>query len=223
MCVKGFGVACAAFDAADTHEAEEGFGIKPEAFCLGGEVFHEVLGLSAGEEVGDFDVGVWSVEVAVELGDFVFEEGVVAPGIAGEFADDAVVLVEVVAIVGENEVGVEEAFEGFEFVLDLGLLGGKVAVAEGVEDDFLFAGALEELAGTALGLGVAEVVGTEDGPPDFGFRAQLQELEDGAAGADFDVVAVCAEAEQAEGAIGGGGEIECLHDNWSVGRLRGWS
>ena len=73
-------------------------------------------------------------EVAVVLGDLVLQHRVVAPGVPGQLRDQAVVLVPVVAEVGEDEVGRPVTLERLEVLLHPGAGVGEEAVAVRVDD-----------------------------------------------------------------------------------------
>ena len=62
--------------------------------------------------------GVRRAHVAVVLRDLVLEDQVVAEGVPGELAAEPVVLVQVGALVGEDQVGREVGLQPLEEVLD---------------------------------------------------------------------------------------------------------
>ena len=76
------------------------------------------------------DVGVRPTEIAVALHDLVLEDEMVPEGVVGQVRDEPVVLVPVVAVVREDDVGPHLVLERLEVVLDLDRGVREVAVAE---------------------------------------------------------------------------------------------
>ena len=63
-------------------------------------------------------VGVRAPEVAVPLRDLVLEDEVVTEGVPGQVAHEAVVLVEIVARMCQDKIGVDPGLQALEDVLD---------------------------------------------------------------------------------------------------------
>ena len=137
-------------------------------------------------------------EVAVVLRDLVLEHEVVPPGVPGEVRDEPVVLVPVVPVVGEDEVGRALALERLERLLHRRAGVGQEPVPELVHDDARARHARQEGRCGGARLGGPRRRRAEDHPrhldvPEGG------EAEHRAAAADLDVVAVGAEREDAPG------------------------
>ena len=148
---------------------------------------------------GDEDVR--RAEVAVVLRDLVLEDQVVTPRVPRELGHQAMVLVPVVAVVGEDQVGIHVGLELLEVVLDLGTHPGEVALPEALDADVLLARAGQEVLGGVLRLGCPDVVRAEHDPVETSGRELLGETQDGAAATDLDVVAVSPEAQDVERVI----------------------
>ena len=92
--------------------------------------------LLARQLLGDGDEDVRRTEVAVVLRDLVLEDQVVAERVPRELADEAVILVEVMPRVREDQIGIDSAFissnTSFTSVADV----REVPVAKPVHDDF---------------------------------------------------------------------------------------
>ena len=78
----------------------------------------------------DVDVEVRAAELAVELGHLELEDEVVPERLPGQLADEPVVLVEVVAVVGQDQVRPHRALDRFEQLLERRPGVRKVTVAE---------------------------------------------------------------------------------------------
>ena len=59
---------------------------------------------------------IWRSEIAVVLRDLVLEDEVIAPRVPGELRNEAVILMPIVAVVSEDEVGREVALQRLELV-----------------------------------------------------------------------------------------------------------
>ena len=116
-------------------------------------------------------------------------------GIPGEFAQGAVILVKVVAGVGEDEVGFERAFDLLETIFHLGAVIGKKTIAETFDDDSTIRGALQKPSRTFLRFPLTVRVRTEDNPADFAGLRLAEQMEQRSTAADLDIVAVSTEAE----------------------------
>ena len=81
------------------------------------------------------DEDVRPPEVAVDLGDLVLEDQVVPERVPSELAREPVILMEVVAGMGEHELGIEPPLQLLEHVLDLRADVGKKAVPKAVHLD----------------------------------------------------------------------------------------
>src|SRR5262249_10711196 len=138
-----------ALDAAEAEDRLERRGPEPRARRLAGERGEDVLHLSPRHRVGKGHVEVGRRELALVLGDLVLEDEVVAPGVPREARDLRVVLMQVVAVVREDDVGGDASLERLERVLELGADPGEVALAEVMDVD----GRRAELRGAGPRLG----------------------------------------------------------------------
>ena len=94
----------AALDATQPGQPEERLRAEPVSVALGRVRRDQQVGLLPSGPCRDVDVEVRPAQVAVELGDLELEDQVVAERLPGQLADEPVVLVEVVAVVGQDEV-----------------------------------------------------------------------------------------------------------------------
>ena len=137
-------------------------------------------------------------EIAVVFRDLVLPHEMVAKGVQGEFRQRAMILVQIVAAMGQNERRTIVAFEIFERLLDAGELGRKEAVAEAVHAHRRFAAAerAEKSAGTPLRFGPAFVIAAEDDPAHLRAGPFAEQPQQQSAAADLDVVGMSAEAQE---------------------------
>src|SRR6266496_1028551 len=98
------------FDAAQAKQAEKQVLGKPLFVALSAEVFHEPLDFFAANGVGERGKKIGRTEVRIVLGNFVFEDKMVSERIPGEFANHAMVLMEVVAKMSKDQIGGELFF-----------------------------------------------------------------------------------------------------------------
>ena len=111
-----------------------------------------------------------------------------APGVPGQLIDDAVVLVEVVASVSENQVRRNRSLEGFKVFFNFNILRGKEAVAKVQDRDRLFLRALQEQVRTADGFLLAASPRAKNDPVELQVAAGAKQFEDRTPATDLDIV-----------------------------------
>ncbi|HQK17298.1 MAG TPA: hypothetical protein PLJ27_07585, partial [Polyangiaceae bacterium] len=185
------------FDAANPKESVEGIGRKPRATVLTLEALADVRHFPAARRPIQLNIEVWRPQVSVVLDDLVFEDQVIPEGVPGQFADQPMVLVQVMTVVRENDVGLENALQLLEGVLDFRADVREVAVPKSLGDDRLLrAFSQKHLRALDRFLG-PRGLGAENDPVNlraFQFREQT---EDCSAAADLDIVAMRPEKQQA--------------------------
>src|SRR6266566_2734794 len=155
-----------------------------------------MLGLSARGVAQQGHVEIGLPQVAIPLGDLVLQNQGIAERLPGDVRHEPVILVTVVAAMGENHVRRERSLDCFQHVLDLAEGGGEMPVAELVDVYPARSGPGQELAGALPGLALAGSSGTaEDDPMTVHVAPRPEEREDRAATADLDVVGVGAETK----------------------------
>ena len=88
-------------------------------FCLWErEAFDDNLNLPRTDRLLQRKEEVGLAQIAVVLGDLVLQDQVVSERVPGQVGDQAVVLMPVVAVVSEHQIGVELPLQGLEPVLD---------------------------------------------------------------------------------------------------------
>ncbi len=114
--MKSFGETAGtiAFNTANPHKGLKGIRSKPMVVGLGRETVHDTLYLSFALARIQWNKCIGLSQVAVVLGNFVFENQVIPEGIPGQTRYLGMILMKVITIVGENEIGIDISFDVFE-------------------------------------------------------------------------------------------------------------
>lgn len=105
------------------------------------------------------------------------------------------ILVQIMAAVGEDQIGSHLPSQGLKFVFDGVAHKGEVAVAKRMHGDMRRTRAGKEGRGASQRLGFAQGRSAEDDPMDLETRMRGRQPQDAAAAADLNVVAVRSQAE----------------------------
>jgi len=159
------------------------------------EARHQVLNLAITNLPVKRHKTVGGAKIAVILGDFVFENLMIPEAIPGQFTKDAVVLVQVLAEVREDQVGVDQPLEALKAFLDFAPLRGEKAVAKIVDDEFAGRHAFQEEARAVAGFAPADFVSAEDDPDHAELLVAAEKAKKSAATANLNIVAVGAETQ----------------------------
>ena len=154
-------------EAAQAHQPGERVAIEPVLVRLAREVPLEERQLLLDDRLGQRHEDVRRPEVAVDLRDLVLEDQVVAERVPRQLAREPVVLVEVVARVGEHELRVDAGLQILEELLDLAAAVGQEAVAEAVHLDPCRRGGGQECVGARARLLAALARRREHDPVDL--------------------------------------------------------
>src|SRR5271165_3543243 len=130
--IEGLGISCrrVGFHPAEPQDRKKGLFVEPLLLALRVEAVDDDLDLAGAGRFFQRNEEVGGTQVTVVLRDLVLQDQVVAKRIPGEVGDQAVVLVPVVAVVSEDEVGAELPLQGLELVLDLAAQEREEAIAE---------------------------------------------------------------------------------------------
>ena len=156
--------------------------------------------LAVDGRVVEVDEDVRPAEVAVVLRDLVLEDQVVPPRVPGELADEPVVLVEVVAVVREDQIGPDLTLELLEEPLHVLAAIREERVGKAAERDLeRIAVAADERPCALLRLPRPPLVlAADDDPVDAKGVVRALEPHQRPAAADLEVVRVGAESEDLE-------------------------
>jgi hypothetical protein len=145
---------------------------------------------------------------------------VIAESIPGEVRNDPVILMPVIAKMGEDKIGFESGSNLTEPILDGGPFTGEITFPKCPDPDLFLELGPQEILRAALGLPRPLAGGTENDPADFELRDLRAQFHERAAAADFYVVAVGAKAEHAFERSG----IQGPHVfSWVGSRFCGWN
>jgi hypothetical protein len=182
-------------DAPNPHQPLEKVLGKPRLSPLRRKVAQQQLTLSPANRGGERKEYIGRPQVGVKFRDLVFQDEVMTERIPGEIANQAVILVQIVAEVGENQVGLESSLQFLETFLDRYTFVKKETVAKGLHHHGFFSSAAQKSAGAKASFRRALGAGAEDHPIELEVRRLLGKLQDGSAASNFDVIAVGAEAQ----------------------------
>ncbi len=135
-------------------------------------------------------------KIAIILGNFVFEDQLVAKGIPSKFGNNSMVLVKVVSIVSKYQIRLKSFPHGLKEFLDSLPLVRKKTVTIMPDDDFVAnSSSTEEQMRSGKRLAFAARIRTENRPVEIQIRIFLYQSQDRAPAADLDVVTMSAEAQ----------------------------
>ena len=213
MRVEGLGVTCGRrrFDPSEPHEPAEGVAREPPLPKLRLEGRGEVFRLQLAHRVVERHIAIRRPEVAVIFGQLVLEDEVIPKRVPGQLREEAVILMAVASIMGEDHIGRNRMLQHLEVLLDLGTDVRKESVTKPLHDDLVSALRLQEQAGAVSRLPLPFRIRAEDHPVENGLRACRHKLEYRPAAADLDVVRMSAEAKHAEGPLHVTREVEREH------------
>ena len=153
--------------AAKPEDAQEEILREPPPIPLGLEVREEVLDLPLGKPIVEMDEDVGGTQVAVVLGNLVLEDEMVAKRVPGELRCESVILVPIVAVVREDQIGGDDRFQVLEELLDVSSAVRKETVSEVPDDDLLPLAPVEKGLGACVHLVCPLAVSAQDDPADL--------------------------------------------------------
>ena len=130
-------------------------------------------------------------QVAFVLGNLVFPDEMISEGVPRELANEAVILMGIVAAMGEYEVGLNFAAMPWMKSFTVRPLGRKYRSRKSPQMTCRCPAADEPRTASVV-LGARIRIAAQDHPPDFDPRMLIQQAQHRSAAADFDVVRVAA-------------------------------
>ena len=166
--VKRLGVPTrrAALHPAKPHQAHEGLGRKPVLVALGAESRLEISRLTCAERFRQRHEAIRLAEVAVELGNLVLQNEVVAKRVPGEIREHPVILMTVVPVVREDEIRIGFLLQLLEDRLDVSAFVRKESISKLLGNDSRSTGAFEKQPGASSRFQLARAGGRKDDPID---------------------------------------------------------
>lgn len=105
-------------DPTDSMHGLESIRSEPMLGGLSLEVFHEQLDLAATKLLGEWGKEIWTTQIAIVFEDLVLKNQMISEGVPGQVRQNAVVLMPIITVVGEDHIGIELCFDLFKPVLD---------------------------------------------------------------------------------------------------------
>jgi hypothetical protein len=162
---------------------------------LSAEDIKQGLTLSLRLFAGQRNVKIGASQVAVPLWDLVLQNQLTPEGVPGEVRHDAVILVPVIARVGEYNVRCELARDSLERVFNGRKIGGEVPITKSMESHRIIRGGPEKFLSSASSLARSRIGGAPDDPSKFVTRGRLRQLGNRGSATYLDVIRVRAEAQ----------------------------
>src|SRR6266851_10090661 len=117
------------FDAPDSLQTHESVRGEPLLRLLRRKRIENMLGLLLARGAVQPDKEIRCAQVTIVLGNLVFQDQVTAKRVPSQFTDHPVILMQIVAVVRQDQVRREFLLQLLEFVFDLRLLRREKAVA----------------------------------------------------------------------------------------------
>src|SRR5689334_5264687 len=206
--VSVFGIA---LHAAKPHQSQESFLLEPVFALLGAEGLEQKPQLFPVNSVFERNEEVGRSHIAVVLRDLILQNHVVPEGVPGQLRDQAVVLMRILAVMGEDEIRRDLPLQLLEHRLDLAADVGQKAVRESLQEQKLQAfGTGKQRSGPArLLLPFSD--SAEYHPVELAVGILPGQLENGPPAPDFNVVGMASEAQDLQRPPAGAVQAELDH------------
>src|ERR1700733_9646426 len=119
----------------------------------------------------------------------------IAPGVPSQFASESVVLVQVVPVMSKDQIRRDPLLHLFEETLHFCALIGQEAILEFLDQDLFASRLLQKRLGASAGLFGPRLGGAEFHPENGGVTVLREQPQNGAATANFDIVAMRAQTK----------------------------
>lgn len=169
----------------------EGAGRKPAALLLRLEVFQEVIDFFFADRFAQRHKEIRGDQVAVEFRNFVLEDPVVSKGVPRQLCNKTVILVQVLAVRCEDDIGNKFTAYLMHPLFDLSAVVWKKTIFKIFDDDARLVGSHQKRFCAASRLAPPLRRGAQHEPmnDDFGLVI-LNQFQNGSAAADLDIVGV---------------------------------
>jgi hypothetical protein len=121
-------------------------------------------------------IEIWISQIAIVLGDFVFQNNVVPKRVPREIWQQTMILMTIFPVMRENQIGLNPPLQMFKVFLNCFSLERKETVAEILDDNFRLACTLKKRARAGFGLTRPATFGTEDDPTHLQTRSLRGQL-----------------------------------------------
>jgi hypothetical protein len=203
-----------AFDPTQTHEPPEGVAVEPRLSRLGWKMLVQQVDFLFADLFLQYNENVGLAEISIVLRDLVFEDQLTSKCVPGELGDHSVVLVPVVAVVGQDDIRSHDGLELLEDLLNLPVLARKEAILKRMQRDSLLLATPQESPSALLGFGVALSPSSKYYPMESGVGMLPTPVQDGSTAPDLNVICMGSKAEN--GTDGFGGKFEHFCDSYGT-------
>lgn len=186
-----------ALDTAQTHQASKQIFAEPVQRALTGEVPDQVIALLRYISFAEGHEEIGMAEIAVVLGDLIFENEMIAEGVPGQLGQHPMVLVAVMAMVGENDIRGNLQLQRFEPVLDFTHGLREVTIPEIENGYFRRPEGPEQLHRAVARFLFTLIASAEYHPVDVCSRRCFSQTHERSATANFNIVAMGADEQNA--------------------------
>src|SRR5438093_11477452 len=115
-----------------------------------------------------------------------------------QFGNHSMILMQIISVVGENQVWRDNPFQFFEISFDIARDIGEKTVGEIFDDDVFRSGLLQEQVGAVTRFGPSLILGTENDPINSRLSVRFKQCEDRSSATYFDVVTMCTQAQNTQ-------------------------
>ena len=157
----------------------------------------KMFDFSTAKLLAQWDVKVWYSKVTVIFWDLVLQDEVISKGIPGQIREQAVVLVAILPVVGEDQIRFDLFLQLLKNFFDGRALEREKTVPEILNEYLRCAGPLQQGADACLCLAASWRRTTEDHPVNLQTWKLANQFQYGAAATNFDIIGMRAKAEDA--------------------------
>ncbi len=198
-------------DAAKSLQRQEGLRAKPLLRSLRRKGLVNILRLAFAGLAIQSHKKIRRTQVAIVLRDFVFQDEMAAKRIPSQFGDQPMILVKIMPVVGQNQIGSKLFFQPFEINFDARMERRKIAIAETPNYQPLRLYPVEKQRRRFGSLPLSDGSGTEHLPMNLATRLLSQEAKNRATASDFNVVTVRAQAKHPASKLSGLADSRSKH------------
>src|SRR6267142_1397383 len=198
LCAESFRPLTARLHATQPHQALERVFVEPRLRALRAIAGQQVTNLCPDMLRAQLHISIRRCEIAIPFRNLILQYQVIAKRVPGQLADEAVVLMSVVAPVSEHQVRPRRTLERLEALLDRRVLGRKVAVAKRVNNDLGALRTAQKAPGTRAHL-FRPFGRCGKRNPAHSTAGILEKLQQRAAAAYVNVVAMSSQTQNAQG------------------------
>src|SRR6266851_4513062 len=205
----------------DPLKAQESIGGEPLLGALRWKRIKNVFCLSIAGKAVQCDETIWCSQISIVLGNLIFQDQVVSKGVPGQFINHAMILMEIVPIVRQDQVWIELLLEFFEFPFDSRMKRRKETVPKFLDRHFFFLCLGKENVSRPKRFSLPDWSRAENIPVDHRPGMLAKQTQNGSAAPDFNVITVRTQAEDPAKRLPAGTETNLNHHGGSIRSRKG--